>query len=103
MASDRFELVNGNGYRYWLTRDGDALLLCGGSGDASDRQVLGRLERGRLRDLLLWAGGEDRVVAVMEGPMANETKKAAKELGISEQMIVWNALKIFLDVGGGAE
>ncbi len=31
--------------------------------------------------------------------MANEIKKAAKDLGMPENMIIQNAVKLFLDIG----
>ena len=99
MATDRFDLAESAELRYWLAREGDVLLLCTGSGDAPEPEVIGTLQQNRSRDLLLWAGGEGRVVAVLEGPMAADVKKAANELGLSEQMFVWNAVKVFLEVG----
>ena len=103
MVSDRFDLAESGGYCYWLARDGDTVLLCGAPVDSSRRDVVGKLDRKKLREMVLWAGGEGAVSALLEGPMANEIRKASKELGISEQMIVWNAVKIFLEVGGSAE
>ena len=100
MAFDRFTLAEGVVGSYWLNRDGEDLLLYNGSTKkTSDPEVLGRLDRDRVRELLIWATGEGAVTAVFEGPMANEIKKASGELGISEQMIVWNAVKLFLEVG----
>ena len=101
MAFERFTLAESEEGSYWLARDGEDLLLYSGSQKtASDQDVLGRLDRDRVRELIIWARGESAITAVFEGPMANEIKKASGELGISEQMIVWNAVKLFLEVGG---
>ena len=100
MGTEKFELGGEAGHSYWLAREGDTLALYGGPAGASHGEALGRLDRGRIRELLLWAGGEGMVVTIMDGPMANEVKKASDELGLSEQMIVWNAVKLFLEVGG---
>ena len=100
MAFDRFTLAESAGGSYWLNRDGEDLRLVSGSPkNASGQEELGRLDKDRVRELLIWARGEGAVTAVFEGPMANEIKKASDELGISEQMIVWNAVKLFLEVG----
>ena len=103
MGSDSFELADRDGLRYWFVLDDNSLLFCCGSADSTDHVVLSRLDRDKLRDLIFWIGDDERMVTVMEGPMARETRKAAKEIGISEQMFVCNAVKIFLDVGSETE
>ena len=99
MATERFELAEGDGWRHWLERDGDRLVLCRGRSRDSSREELGVLDRDRVRDLVLWTAGESVVTAMFDGPMANEIKKASAELGIPAQMVVWNAVKLFLEVG----
>ena len=102
-GSGSFDLSDKGGVLYWFVRDGDSLLFCRGITDSTDYIVLSRLDREKLRDLILWIGDDERMVTVMEGPMARETRKAAEEIGISEQMFVHNAVKIFLDVGAETE
>ena len=99
MATERFDLAESGGWRHWLERDGDKLVLCRGQSHDSSREELGLLDRDRVRDLVLWAAGESVVTGLFDGPMANEIKKASAELGIPEQMVVWNAVKLFLEVG----
>ena len=99
MASDSFTLARSEGQEYRLVREGDGLALNRATDDAGEDELLGVLDRDRTRELLLWVGGEGTVTAVFDGPMANEIKKASQELALPEQAIVWNAVKLFLEVG----
>ena len=100
MAIEKFDMGGKPGHSYWLTHDGETLTLNVGPDNMAHGEALSRLDRNRIRELLSWAGGENMVVTIMDGPMANEVRKASDELGISEQMIVWNAVKLFLEIGG---
>jgi hypothetical protein len=52
---------------------------------------------------LIWADDEGTVTTVFNGPMANEIKKSAQELAITEEMFIWHAVKLFMDVGSSGQ
>lgn len=98
MNSDRFLLGRHEGYVYELVREGNDFTLTR-SAEGSAQEVVATLSRERVRDMVFWMASEGRVTTVFEGPMANEIRKASRELGLSEQMVIWNAVKLFLDIG----
>jgi hypothetical protein len=52
-----------------------------------------------LRNLLVWADQERSVTASLTGPMAAQVRQAAEELGLTPEMFIWHAVKLFIDVG----
>ncbi len=52
-----------------------------------------------LRNLLTWAAQEGTVTASFTGPMAGQIREGSKELGMTPEMFVWHAVKVFVEVG----
>ena len=100
MPIKKFTLTETCGLQHWLEHDGNRILLCRDDQNCSpSRRNLGVLDRDRIWDLVQWATADNTVTAMFEGPMAVEIKKTSDQLGISEQMVIWNAVKLFLEVG----
>lgn len=100
MANEKLDLLDFAGFKYWLVRDADKVLLFRGPTNNPRQELAGRIETSKIREMVAWLGTDDaKVSASFDGPMANEIKKAARELGIPENMIIQNAVKLFLDIG----
>ncbi|MBM3934395.1 MAG: hypothetical protein FJ319_08860 [SAR202 cluster bacterium] len=99
MSNEKFDLLDFAGFKYWFVKDADKVLLFRGPSNNPRQEMAGRIEANRVRDLSQWLNTEDRLTATFDGPMANEIKKAAGELGIPETMVIQNAVKLFLDIG----
>ena len=100
MANEKLDLLDFAGFRYWLVRDADKVLLFRGPTNNPRQELAGRIEVSKVREMQAWLGADDTKLSVsFEGPMANEIKKAAKDLGMPENMIIQNAVKLFLDIG----
>ena len=52
-----------------------------------------------LRSLLTWADQDGDVNAFLTGPMAHQIREHSKELGMTPEMFVWHAVKVFIEVG----
>ena len=52
-----------------------------------------------LRNLLTWAAQEGTVTASFTGPMAGQIREGSQELGMTPEMFVWHAVKVFVEVG----
>ena len=101
MSAARFDLRPNGEYAYWIERDDEGIRLRRARPGAPDGELLTRLDRDTLRSLLVWADGESTVSAVFTGPMSHEIRKNARELGMTEEMYVWHAVKLFTEVGEG--
>lgn len=55
-----------------------------------------------LRNLLSWAVRDGAVSAYFGGPMAHQIRQHSKELGMTPEMFVWHAVKVFIEVGEGS-
>ena len=54
-----------------------------------------------LRNLLTWSGQGGVVVATFTGPFAHQIQQQSRELGMTPEMFVWHAVKVFIEVGTG--
>ena len=54
-----------------------------------------------LHNLLSWATQEEAVSTYFTGPMAHQIRKHSRELGMTPDMFVWHAVKVFIEVGAG--
>ena len=98
MASQRFDIDN----NLWAERDGN-LVRFHRQVPTTDLQhgdeVMLELGVDTLRNLLVWADQERGVTASLTGPMAAQIREAAKELGLTPEMFIWHAVKVFIEVG----
>ncbi len=70
---------------------------------AEGDQVLVQWDWNTLCNLLSWAGeGDGPVLAAFTGPMALQVRDSARELGMTPEMFVWHAVKVFIEVGGNS-
>ena len=67
--------------------------------DGADHVV--NLDPETLRNLLTWAARDDAVTAHFTGPMAKLVQEHSRELGMTPEMFVWHAVKVFIEVGAG--
>ena len=52
-----------------------------------------------LRNVVVWADQEHSVTASLTGPMASQVRQAALDLGLTPEMFIWHAVKLFLEAG----
>ena len=52
-----------------------------------------------LQNLLAWATKDGPVTSYFAGPMAHQIRKHSEELGMTPEMFVWHAVKLFIDTG----
>ena len=52
-----------------------------------------------LRNLLAWASQEKEINVTFTGPMAHLVRQHSKELGMTSEMFVWHAVKLFIEAG----
>ena len=98
MAEQRFDIDND----LWVERDGNLVrFYCKASGAGIELRydVALELRVDTLRNVLVWADQERSVTASLTGPMASQVREAAKELGLTPEMFIWHAVKLFIEVG----
>ncbi len=69
---------------------------------ASQDEILLRWDIDVFRDILAWAGQAAQtgmVTATFTGPLAQQIREHSKELGLTNEMFLWHAVKIFIEVG----
>ena len=86
----------------WAERDGNLVrfhqkMPRGVSHQGDD--VVTELRIDTLRNVLVWADQERSVTASLTGPLASQVREGARELGLSPEMFIWHAVKVFLEVG----
>ena len=96
MPADRFELAETGSRSYWFERSESGVHLYGSPPDPAAGEPIARET---LRSLLVWADDPDVVTSVFTGPMARDVRKNARELRMTEEMFVWHAVKLFMEVG----
>ena len=101
MGTGRFDLCPNGEYAYWIERGDRGTSIRRARPGASGDEILTCLDKETLRRLLVWADDESTVSTVFTGPMSHEIRKHARELGTTEEMYVWNAVKLFTAVGEG--
>lgn len=88
----------------WAEQNGDLVSFYRHPGSAAsdqpDSPVL-ELKVDTLRNVVVWADQGRNVTASLTGPMASQVREAAKELGLTPEMFIWNAVKTFIEIGGG--
>jgi hypothetical protein len=71
------------------------------SGNEDEELVL-ELVTSTLRNVAIWSDEDRAVSTIFTGPFASQIKDAAKELGLTPEMLVWYAVKAFIDVGSAS-
>jgi hypothetical protein len=67
-----------------------------------DGELLLELMTPTLRNVAIWADEDSAVSTIFTGVFASQINEAAKELGLTPEMLVWYAVKAFIDVGSAA-
>ena len=100
MEDTSFVIETSESYTDWAEmRDGRITLYRTSHGSDDPDSVLVRWDVEVLRSLLTWASQESSVNAYFAGPMAHQIHKHSKELGMTPEMFVWHAVKVFIEVG----
>ena len=102
MPKARFNLNTSDFKHYWFERTNDGVSLNHSTESLHGGEDLVTIGLEELRNLLIWSDDEGTVTTVFTGPMANEIRKSAQELAITEEMFVWNAVKLFMEVGSSS-
>ena len=69
---------------------------------APEDEILLRWDIDVFRDILAWAGQAAQtgmVTATFTGPLAQQIREHSKEIGLTNEMFLWHAVKIFIEVG----
>ena len=64
-----------------------------------EQEILMDLRVDTIRNVLTWADHGQSVTASLTGPMASAVREAAKELGLTPEMFIWHAVKVFIEIG----
>jgi hypothetical protein len=101
MPMGTFEIESSSDHRSWAEiEDGNVLIHRTPSLAGNTGAVLS-LDPDTLRNLLTWATREDAVTAHFTGPMAKLVQDHSRDLGMTPEMFVWHAVKVFIEVGTG--
>ena len=99
MLDNSFEIEETPVYTIWAELWDDIVRFHRREKDTNDVSVPLELSRDTLRNLLVWADQGQSLTASITGPMAEQIKRYAKELGLTEELFVWHAVKVFIEVG----
>ena len=107
MQGSTFEIEASDSHTCWAgLEDGRVVIhrsTHSSRGEASlEDEVLLQWDVDVLMNLLTWAGQEDTVTTCLTGPLAHQIREHSKELGMTPEMFVWHAVKVFIEVGAGA-
>ena len=99
MASKgKFEIGITNQHLYWAeSNDGQVTIHRRPKDEVVGDEVLARWSPETLRNLLLWAEDEKSVTFSLTGPLAHQVRKLSGDLSLTPEMIVWHAVKIFIE------
>ena len=107
MQKSTFDIGILDGYTWWAELQERRIMIHRGP-DPSQATATGKDEQviewpiEVLRNLLSWAVQDDAVTAYFGGPMAHQIRQHSKELGMTPEMFVWHAVKVFVEVGEGS-
>ena len=104
MSEHRFEIEKGDDHVLWAERHGPVIRFHrtakSDTGEGEDT-VVTELHRETLRNVLVWSDQGESVTVSLKGPMALQIQQHARELGLTEELFVWHAVKVFIEVGTG--
>ena len=102
MYGRTFEIEASPTHTCWAElQDGKILIHRTIPGPDEEDQVLVQWDVDVLRNLLSWADQGGAVTTWFTGPMAQQIRAHAKELSMTPEMLVWHAVKVFIEVGAG--
>ena len=101
MPQGTFEIEASADHRCWAELDGSSVLIHRTPPAPLDSGHLLSLDTDALRNLLTWATQDGAVTAHFTGPMAKQVRDHSRELGMTPEMFVWHAVKVFIEVGTG--
>lgn len=98
MPQNRFDIGYTNGVEYWSEiTDGRVTIHSRATPDEDN--ILASWDLDTLYNLLNWATTENQVVSLFTGPLAHQIRKYASHLGMTPEMFVWHAVKVFIEIG----
>ena len=99
MPKDTFEILDTPQSTLWAERRDDTILFHRTEKSSNLDTVVLEVGRETVRNVLVWADEGKSVTASLTGPMAELVKRHARELGLTEELFVWHAVKVFIEVG----
>ena len=101
MERQTFEIESSATQTSWAELDSRRITIHRTALPSGEDEILLNWDVDVLRNLLNWAAQETAVTAYFEGPMAHQIREHSRELGMTPEIFVWNAVKVFIEVGAG--
>ena len=103
MNGNTFEIETTDAQTCWAELlDGNIVIHRTSGLPPGEDQVLLQWDADVLHNLLSWATKEEAVSAYFSGPMAHQIRQHSSELGMTPEMFVWHAVKVFIEVGASS-
>ena len=103
MQTSRFEIDASDTHTTWAElEDGQVMIRRTPRPPIGEDELLLQWDTDTLHNLLSWATREGAVSAYFSGPMAQKVRDHSKELGMTPEMFVWHAVKVFTEVGASS-
>ena len=100
MNGTRFEIESSDEQTSWAElRDRQVLIHRTARLPGRQDEVLVQWDIEVLQNLLAWATREGSVTTSITGPLAHQIREHSRELGMTPEMFVWHAVKLFIEVG----
>ena len=100
MGLDSFVIDTSEENTSWVELEGGKIAIHRTSHqpEPSD-EVLFRWDVDTVHNILSWATQGRAVTAYLTGPLAHQIREHSKELGMTPEMFVWYAVKVFIETG----
>ncbi len=100
MGSDSFVIGTSEEGTSWAELQGSRIAIHRTSQQPDPgHEVLFVWDVDTVHNILSWATQGQAVTAYMTGPMAHQIREHSKELGMTPEMFVWHAVKVFIETG----
>ncbi len=100
MQRSTFEIESADTHTCWAElQDGRIMIRRTSHSPPGKDEVLLQWDIDVLHNLLSWATQEGPVAAFFTGPLAHQIREHSRELGMTPEMFVWHAVKVFIEVG----
>ena len=97
-----FEIEASDTHTSWAElQDGRVVIHSTSPSHHGGDEVLLQWDIDVLQNLLAWATQDGAVSAYFDGPLSHQIRQHSKELGMTPEMFVWHAVKVFIEVGAG--